>query len=458
MAKPRILVIDDEQIARDNLEYILNKEGYDVVPVESGIHGLKKLATQEFDLVLTDLKMKQIDGMEVLTRTKEMYPDTEVIIITAYATVNTAIEAMRKGAYYYLPKPLKIDEVRLLVKRALERKRLVDELRDLKKNAADQPKTPFIVGKSRRMQEISSMVSQIAPTDCNVLIFGDTGTGKELIASAIHAQSHRAEERFMAFNCGAFSEELLTNELFGHEKDAFSGATSTKIGLLETAHKGTVFLDEIGDMPLSMQIKLLRVLEEKSLLRVGGTRPIEVDIRVVAATNKDLIHEVDAGRFRKDLYYRLNVVSLSLPSLAERKDDVPLLAHHFLKRYGEAQGKDIEGFSEEAMETLSHYEYPGNIRELENIVERAVALCNDREILPKHLPAELGQFSFKVHCQPGHQWPTLEENELSYIRWVLVKTNGNKTRAAEILGIDRVSLWRKLKRWGLDDGGEPEAR
>ena len=457
MNKSRILVVDDEDIARENLEHVLRKDGYEVTTADSGISALKKLSNTEFDLVMTDLKMKQVDGMEVLARTKEQYPDTEVVMLTAYATVATAIEAMQKGAYHYIPKPYKIDEVRMIVKRALEKKALKDELRVLKQDLSRGAGTPFIIGKSRKMQEIVQMVNQIAPTDCNVLIFGETGTGKELIARAIHQQSQRADERFLAFNCAAFTEELLTNELFGHEKDAFTGATSTKIGLLEAANRGTVFLDEIGDMPASMQVKLLRVIEERSLLRLGGTQPISVDIRIVAATNKDLNKEVAKGGFRKDLFYRLNVVSLHLPPLAERKDDVPLLAHHFLKLYATGQDKTIEGFSDETMDILTNYEFPGNIRELENIIERAVALCQDSLISPKHLPQELEQYSFKVYRQRSKRLPTLEENELDYIRWVLKQANGNKTRAAEILGIDRVSLWRKLKRWDLADSDEDES-
>ncbi len=458
MNKSRILVVDDEAIARENLEHILRKDGYDVATADSGISALKKLSNTEFDLVMTDLKMKQVDGMEVLARTKEQYPDTEVVMLTAYATVATAIEAMQKGAYHYIPKPYKIDEVRMIVRRALEKKRLKDELRDLKRDYKACLGVPFIVGKSRNMQQLIEMVTQIAPTDCNVLIFGETGTGKELIARAIHYQSGRAEERFLAFNCGAFTEELLTNELFGHEKDAFTGATSTKIGLLEAANRGTVFLDEIGDMPASMQVKLLRVIEEKSLLRVGGTQPIKVDLRIVAATNKQLDQAMEVGRFRKDLFYRLNVVSLNLPPLAERRDDIPLLARHFLKLYAQAQEKTIEGISDEAMEILLGYEYPGNIRELENIIERAVALCTEEIIQPKHLPRELGEFSFKVRRHPSRRLPTLEENEREYILWVLKKANGNKSAAAEILGIDRVSLWRKLKRWGLEEDAETASR
>ena len=454
MNKSRILVVDDEAIARENLEHILRKDGYDVVTADSGISALKKLSNTEFDLVMTDLKMKQVDGMEVLARIKEQYPDTEVVMLTAYATLSTAIEAMQKGAYHYIPKPYKIDEVRMIAKRALEKKALKDEIRVLKKDSHRGVGIPFLIGKSSKIQELVMLVEQIAPTDCNVLIFGETGTGKELFARAIHHLSGRAEKRFLAINCGAFTEELLTNELFGHEKDAFTGATTTKIGLLEAANGGTVFLDEIGDMPASMQVKLLRVIEEKSLLRVGGTQPIKVDIRIVAATNKDLNREVETGGFRKDLFYRLNVVSLHLPPLAERRDDVPLLAHHFLGRYAEPQGKSIKGFSDEAMEVLMNYEYPGNIRELENIVERAVVLCNEEEILVKHLPQELGQYSLKVYRKPGHRFPTLEENEVEYVSWVLKQVDGNKTRAAEILGIDRVSLWRKLKRWGFDENSE----
>jgi len=454
MNKSRILVVDDEAIARENLEHILRKDGYDVTTADSGISALRKLSNTEFDLVMTDLKMKQVDGMEVLARTKEQHPDTEVVMLTAYATVSTAIEAMRKGAYHYIPKPYKIDEVRMIAKRALEKKGLKDELRVLKRDCYRAVGIPFIIGKNRKMQELVELVGQIAPTDCNVLIFGETGTGKELFARAIHYQSGRAEERFLAFNCGAFTEELLANELFGHEKDAFTGATTTKIGLLEAANRGTVFLDEIGDMPASMQVKLLRVIEERSLLRVGGTQAIKVDIRLIAATNKDLNKEVETGGFRKDLFYRLNVVRLHLPPLAERRDDVPLLAHHFLGRYAEAQGRSIKGFSDEAMEVLMNYEYPGNIRELVNIVERAVVLCNEEEILAKHLPQELGQYTLKVYRQSSRQFPTLEENEVEYVSWILKQVDGNKTRAAEILGIDRVSLWRKLKRWGFDEDSE----
>jgi DNA-binding NtrC family response regulator len=339
----------------------------------------------------------------------------------------------------------------MIVQRALERKQLQDEVRDLKRDYKERVETSLTIGKSRIMQDLIEMVAQIAPSDSNVLIFGETGTGKELIARTIHHWSDRSDKRFLAFNTSAFTDELLANELFGHEKDAFTGATSTKVGLLEAANGGTVFLDEIGDMPASMQVKLLRAIEETSLLRVGGTQPISIDIRIVAATNKDLNEEVKAGRFRKDLFYRLNVINLHLPPLAERRDDIPLLAHHFLHHYSKAQGKTIETISDEAMEILTSYEYPGNIRELENIIERAVALCVETTILPKHLPQEIERLCFKVYRSSSSlQIPTLEENERQYVLSVLKSVDGSRGKAAEIMGIDRSSLWRKLKRWGMD--------
>ena len=340
---------------------------------------------------MTDLRMQQVDGLQVLERTKELYPDTEVIVITGFATVSTAVEAMQKGAYHYLPKPYKIDEVRILVRKALEKRWLRQEVTELKRQVQSQKGVPFLIGNSPKIEVLKKTIEQIAPTDATVLILGETGTGKELVAKAIHHLSPRAEKRFLAINCGAFSEELLANELFGHEKEAFTGARGIKKGLLEVASGGTVFLDEIGDMPLSMQVKLLRVLQEKKLIRVGGTTEIPVDIRVLAATNKDLKREVERGAFRQDLYYRLNVITLQVPTLAERKDDIPLLCQHFLQKFAEAQGKQIDQIAAEVMELLLDYEFPGNIRELENIMERAVTLCNGGVIEMEHLPLDLQQ-------------------------------------------------------------------
>ncbi|MBC7358073.1 MAG: sigma-54-dependent Fis family transcriptional regulator [Desulfacinum sp.] len=445
----RILIVDDEKIARDNLEYVLKKEGYDVVAVDSGFRALKELERSEFDLVMTDLRMERVDGMDVLERTKELSPETEVIVVTGYATVSSAVEAMKKGAYHYLPKPYKLDEVRILVRKALERRELEKEVRELRRQVKRESGGPVIIGKSEKMQQLLRMVEQIAPTDTSVLILGETGTGKELVARAVHARSERCDRPFLAINCGAFTEELLANELFGHEKEAFTGARSTKKGLLESAQGGTVFLDEIGEMPPTMQVKLLRVLQERRLIRVGGTEEIPVDIRVVAATNRNLLKEVKKGRFRQDLYYRLNVITLYVPPLVERRDDIPLLCRHFLEKFAREQKKEIHEISEDVLEVLMHYEFPGNVRELENIMERAVALAQGDRIEVSHLPPDLQQLTLRVPRHARREFLTLEEYEKDYILWVLKKVKGNKTKAAEILGIDRVSLWRRLKRFGL---------
>jgi DNA-binding NtrC family response regulator len=453
MRHGRILIVEDELIARENLDHVLKKEGYETVAVDSGVNAFKELEASEFDLVMTDLRMQQVDGLQVLERTKELSPDTEVIVITGFATVSTAVEAMQKGAYHYLPKPYKIEEVRILVRKALEKRWLRLEITELKRQVQSQRSVPFLVGKSPGIEALKKTIEQIAPTDATVLILGETGTGKELVAKAIHHLSPRGEKRFLAINCGAFSEELLANELFGHEKEAFTGARGVKKGLLEAASGGTVFLDEIGDMPLSMQVKLLRVLQEKRLIRVGGTTEIPVDIRVLAATNKDLKGEVERGSFRQDLYYRINVVTLQVPTLAERTDDIPLLCQHFLQKFAEVQGKQIEKIAPEVMELLLEYEFPGNIRELENIMERAVTLCAGGVIEMPHLPLDFQLPHFQVQRHQRKEFHTLEENEKEYIAWVVKQVNGNKTKAAEILGIDRVSLWRKLKRYELNGEG-----
>jgi DNA-binding NtrC family response regulator len=445
----RILIVDDEPIARENLEFILRKEGYDTLAVDSGDTAFKALEKSEFDLVLTDLRMRQIDGLQVLERTRELYPDTEVIVITGYATVATAVEAMQKGAYHYLAKPYKNDEVRILVKKALEKRELRLEVQELKREVRSHKIAPQLIGKNAKIEALRQTIAQIASTDTNVLILGETGTGKELVAKAIHHLSTRADKRFLAINCGAFTEELLANELFGHEREAFTGARGVKKGLLEVAPGGTIFLDEIGDMPLSMQVKLLRVIQEKTMLRVGGTMEIPVDLRILAATNKDLKYEVERGAFRQDLYYRLNVVTLEVPPLAERTDDIPLLAQHFLRKFAQAQGKPVDTISRQVMDVLMNYEFPGNVRELENIMERAVTLCTGKGIELKHLAPDLQQRQFQVHRRQRQEFLTLEDHEREYIDWVLNQVNGNKTQAAEILGIDRVSLWRKLKRFEM---------
>ena len=452
VGRPLILIVEDDDLARKNLEHILSRgDEYEIEAVSKGAEALKRSDKKEYDLVITDLRMENIDGMEVLTKVKERRPDVEVVMITGYATVNSAIEAMKRGAFHYIAKPYKLDEVRSIVRQALEKKRLKDEVKALRRDLKVKEGIPFFVGKNRKIQELSETVQRIAPTDCNVLVYGETGTGKELIARAIHHAGNRSDQRFMAVNCGAFTEELLANELFGHERGAYTGAASREIGIFEAADRGTVFLDEIGDMPLPMQVKLLRVIQEKVVMRVGGNEQIPVDVRIVAATNKDLGDMVAEGRFRADLYYRLNVVSLSIPPLAERKDDIPLLAHHFMKKYAEQQGKEFKGISNEIMDILMNYPFPGNVRELENVIERAVTLAAGDRLEAEDLPEELRMIRFRAIRSASGHLPTLLENEREYIQWVLSEAGGNKTKAAEILGIDRVSLWRKLKRFGLED-------
>ncbi|MCF8086344.1 MAG: sigma-54 dependent transcriptional regulator [Desulfohalobiaceae bacterium] len=445
-----ILVVDDERITRKNLQRVLEKEGYRVVSTESGVEALKLVERQEFDLILADLKMKTVDGMRLLKESKSRYPETEVIMITAYATVDTAVEAMKEGAYQYVAKPFKLDEVRKIVREALYKRKITLENQRLRSDLEGREGQSEIVGTSPEIKTVLQEVRQIGPTGSNILITGESGTGKELFARSIHHQSSRSENRFVTFNCGSFTEDLIANELFGHEKDAYTGATTSKKGLLEMADKGTVFLDEIGDMPLSMQVKLLRVIQEQELMRVGGVEPIQVDIRFIAATHRDLKHEVEAGRFRQDLYYRLNVISLALPPLAQRQGDIPVLAHHFLVRKTWEAGKEISEIAPETMELLENYSWPGNVRELENVIERAVALSNRSVIKPEVLPEYLRALTIETYRHMGSSVPTLEEHEIEYIRWVLQKCRGNKTKAAQIMGIDRVSLWRKIKRYGIE--------
>jgi len=451
--KEIILVVEDEDIARENLEHILAKMGYEVISVDSGIKALNLLKTKDVDLVITDLKMKQVDGMQVLRKTRELQPYTEVIMITGYATVDSSVQAMRNGAYYYIAKPFKIDEVRKVSKEALLKRRLRLENLKLKDTLKKFQQISFIVGQSKAMTEVQKTIRQIAPSDINVLIMGESGTGKELVARAIHNLSPRSGNRFIAFNCGSFTEELMANELFGHEKDAFTGATKAKAGLIKVADGGTIFLDEIGDMPLTMQVKLLRVIQEKEILPVGGENPISVDVRFIAATHRDLKEDVENGHFRQDLFYRLNVITIKPPPLTDRNGDIPLLAYHFLSQKCEAMNKDIQTIDRESMELLCQYSWPGNVRELENVIERAVALENGPTICVNDLPEYINNLSVETYRRESADLPTLEEQEKNYIKWVLEKCDWNKTKAAKIMGIDRVSLWRKLKRFGLEIDG-----
>jgi DNA-binding NtrC family response regulator len=448
--EPKILVVDDEAVALHNLMHVLKKEGYEVLGTQNSPEALELIAKERYDLVLTDLKMEKVDGMEILVRTKEHHPDTEVIMITGYATVKTAIEAMKDGAYHYIAKPFKLDEVRKVVKEALEKVRLKRENLNLKSQLKVYTGSSGIITQNKQMKKVLSLAAQAALSDSNIVINGESGTGKELLAKFIHSSSNRENGPMLSINCGAFNEELLTNELFGHEKGAFTGADQIKPGLIEKANGGTLFLDEITEMPISMQVNLLRVLQEKEVLRLGGTTPIRIDVRFIAATNRNMQEDVQLGHFRNDLYFRINVVSITLPPLAARKDDISVLIHHFLDKYSREMKKNVLNISPKVADILTNYDYPGNVRELENIIERGVALTRGDTIDPEQLPDDLRGMVFKTFRRAENGGiPSLEDHEREYIKWVLNETEDNKTLAAKHLGIDRVSLWRKMKKFEL---------
>jgi DNA-binding NtrC family response regulator len=451
MDDARILIVDDDDLTRKNLTRLLQKEGFQISGAKTGSKGLESLFESPYDLVMTDLMMEDINGLELLTRIKNQFPDTEVILITGYASIPTAIEAIKKGAYHYLEKPIRPDEMVHLARQAIEKKRLREQVVKLEARIKCDLEEPLLIGQNPRMVEVIKLIKQIAKVDCNVLITGESGTGKELAASMIHYHSPRREKRFLAINCGGFAEELLANELFGHEKDAFTGASSSRTGLLETASGGTLLLDEIGDMPPSMQVKLLRAIQEQEIIRVGGNLPIPIDVRFISATNQDLKKAVGAGLFRQDLFYRLNVVSIEMPPLRDHRADISLIANYFLRRFARQFHREIKGFSDETMAALQNYYFPGNVRELENIIEHAVAMARDDTISIEDLPpdfSEIGVFSFE---QSDSQVMPLREMERKYIDWVLSRVGRNKTQAAKLLGIDRSSLWRHLKNSEIEE-------
>ncbi len=450
----RILIVDDEAAAVENLAYLCRKEGHAVTTRTTGAGALEVLENNRFDVILTDLRMEKVDGMAILSRAKELDPETAVVLITGYATLDSAVEAMKAGAFHYIAKPFRLDEVREVVRNALELVKLRQENRQLKEQLTQGRNKPSIITQDTSMQRLLEMTRQIATTDTNVLITGESGTGKELLARYIHAHSVRSEKIFQAVNCGALQEDLLANELFGHEKGAYTGADDARKGLIEAANGGTLFLDEIAEMSLGMQVKLLRVIQEREVQRLGATRANPVDIRLIAATHRDLRDEVAAGRFRQDLYYRLDVVGLHLPPLAERRDDISLLTHYFLRKHAARMGRTVDDIDPAVMAVLLDYDYPGNIRELENIIERAVTLSQEGQVTMANLPATLVEHAIHVVREEAGRLPTLVEREMDYIRYVLQRSGENRTRAAKILGIDRVSLWRKLKKYGMEAGDE----
>lgn len=451
----KLLIVEDEKIALKNLVHVLKKDGYEVAGAPSGVAALAMIESQPFDVVLTDLKMEKVDGMQVLKKCRERSPDTEVIMITGYATPESAVDAMKQGAFYYIAKPFRLDEVRQVVGEAVEKIRLKRENRQLREQIESYEGKVKIITQDPHMLRLLEMARQVAPTDCNVLITGESGTGKELFARYLHYNSSRTEGPFLAVNCGAFSEQLLSNELFGHEKGAFTGAQTLKKGLIESAAGGTLFLDEITEMPPAMQVKLLRVIQEREVLRLGGTQPVKADTRYVAATNRNMQEMTKNGSFRQDLFFRLNVVNLHIPPLCERSGDVAQLSYFFLKKFAALMKKEVIEISPDAISVLESYDFPGNVRELENIIERGVAINTSNTIEVAHLPDSLRELSVRTFKKKEGRISSLEEQEKAYIRWVLNEVGGNQTFAAQLLGINRVSLWRKLKSYELNGEEAP---
>ncbi|MEN6587101.1 MAG: sigma-54 dependent transcriptional regulator [Sulfuricella sp.] len=451
-SKGKLLIVEDEKIALKNLVHVMTKEGYDVAGTQSGATALGWIENQSFDVVLTDLRMEKVDGMQVLRKCRERSPDTEVIMITGHATPESAVEAMKSGAFFYIAKPFRLDDVRKVVREALEKNLLKRENRQLREQIEGYEGKVRIITQDPAMLKLLEMARQVAPTDCNVLITGESGTGKELFARYLHYNSGRADGPFVAVNCGAFGEELLSNELFGHEKGAFTGALTLKKGLIESAQGGTLFLDEITEMSPAMQVKLLRVIQEREVLRLGGTAPVKTDARYIAATNRDIEAVIKDGSLRQDLFFRLNVVNLHIPPLCARKGDVAPLSYYFLKKFSVLMKKEVNDISPEAISVLENHDFPGNVRELENIIERGVAINTGETIELAHLPEKLREASVQMFRKKEGRIPSLEAQEKAYIRWVLNEAGGNQTVAAQMLGINRVSLWRKLKSYEMDDG------
>jgi two-component system response regulator HydG len=451
MGHERVLVVEDEEGMREFLKILLGKERYEVAACECGKDAIEKFKEESFNVVITDVKMPGMNGIEVLSAIKEIDPQVPVIIMTGHASMETAIDAVNKGAFAYLLKQARNEEIKQMVKKAIEMQTLKKENRflkqELKKNFTQRP----IVGKSEKIRQVLALVDKVAVTDSTILIFGESGTGKELIAREIHHKSSRLDGQFVSINCGALPETLLESELFGHVRGSFTGAVRDKEGLFTVAKGGTFFLDEVGETSPAIQVKLLRVLQEREIIPVGGIKPIKVDVRLIAATNSDLERDVETGKFRADLFYRLNVIPIHIPPLRERKDDIPLLVEHFLNTYCEATDKPVKTVSPEAFEVLLRYDWPGNVRELENVLERAVILQEGKAIAVNDIPEKLRYVTTgKRGSVVATSNLTLEELEKEYLLKILEETGWRKKRAADILGINASTLYRKLQRYSCD--------
>ncbi len=446
----RILVVDDEEIIRESISFILKKEGYHVAEAANGKEGYEKLAAESFDLVITDLEMPEMKGIELLDRAIQLNPGCMVMIITAYGSLDTAIAALRKGASDYILKPIEFEELLVKVGRLLEHKKLSIENQYLRRELSKEYDFSNIIGKSPEMKKVFDIIQRVAGTDSTVLVSGSSGTGKELVARAIHFSSRRNAKPFIAVNCGAIPETLIESELFGHKKGSFTGSIADKIGYFKAADGGTLFLDEISEMPIQLQVKLLRALEQREITPVGASTPIDIDVRIIASTNRQLSNEVAAGKFRQDLYYRLNVVEIHLPSLAERKEDIPLLIEHFVEKHRKEMRKDITGIKKEVIQILMQHEWNGEIRELENIIERAVIFCKDGLISLEDLP-EFLQSEYPTRGDVVTLQGAIHDFERKYIRTVLQRQNFDKEKAAEELKISLPTLYRRIKDLGIAD-------
>jgi two-component system response regulator HydG len=450
--KNSVLVVDDDPAHRTMLRTLLTGWGYSIREADDGSSAIERAHEQPFDLILMDIRMIKVSGLEALIEIKAFNPAIPVIIMTAYSSVETAVEALKNGAYDYLTKPLDFDELRLTMERAMEHRQLREENRLLRETLGTHFDRQHIIGRSPSMIKLLETVAQVAPSEATVLITGESGTGKEMIAGAIHFNSPRKDGPFVKINCAAITETLLESELFGHEKGAFTGAYKRREGRFRQAHGGTLFLDEVSEMSLAMQVKLLRVIQDREITRVGGEEVTKVDVRIIAATNKDLLREIEEGRFRDDLYYRLNVVILNMPPLCRRREDIPLLAHHFLEQFSKKNRKQIKGFTPQAMDRLLKYDWPGNVRELMNAIERAVVLARGDYLAEEELPL------IPQNTQPEGEIPSrdiipadlpLDEVEKTTILKMLELTEGNKSEAARRLGITRRTLHKKLKAYGV---------